>query len=140
MFVILDTNHYREMLLGTPLGAGLTSRMQENEADAFTSIVTIQEITQGWTAEINRRRSGRDQIKAYAQFENAIHDFADITILPFDEEAAEEFHRLEKLRLRIGTMDMKIAAIARSHDALLLSRNLVDFQQVPGLKVENWLD
>jgi len=68
MFVILDTNHYREMLLGTLLGAGLTARMQENEADAFTSIVTIQEITQGWTAEINRRRSGRDQIKAYAQF------------------------------------------------------------------------
>lgn len=140
MFVILDTNHYREMLLGTPLGDGLTARMQENDADVFTSIVTVQEITQGWTSEINRRKSGRDQIKAYAQFENAIHDFADITILPFDQEAAEEFHRLEKLRIRIGTMDLKIAAIAKSHEALLLSRNLVDFQQVPGLRVENWLD
>ena len=140
MFVILDTNHYREMLLATPLGDGLTARMQENDADVFTSIVTVQEITQGWTSEINRRKSGRDQIKAYAQFENAIHDFADITILPFDQEAAEEFHRLEKLRIRIGTMDLKIAAIAKSHEALLLSRNLVDFQQVPGLRVENWLD
>jgi len=37
-------------------------------------------------------------------------------------------------------MDLKIAAIARSHDALLLSRNLVHFALVPGLKVENWLD
>lgn len=41
---------------------------------------------------------------------------------------------------RIGTMDLKISAIALSHDALLLSRNLVHFQQVPGLKIENWLD
>ena len=37
-------------------------------------------------------------------------------------------------------MDLKIAAIAVSHDALLLSRNLVHFQKVPGLRVENWLD
>ena len=37
-------------------------------------------------------------------------------------------------------MDLKIAAIALSHAALLLSRNLVDFTRVPGLRVENWLD
>ena len=41
---------------------------------------------------------------------------------------------------RIGTLDLKIAAIAISHDALLLTRNLVDFAKVPGLRVENWLD
>ena len=39
-----------------------------------------------------------------------------------------------------GTMDLKIAAIAISHNALLLSRNLLDFQKVPGLRVEKWLD
>jgi predicted nucleic acid-binding protein len=35
---------------------------------------------------------------------------------------------------------LKIACIAIAHDAVLLSRNLGDFRQVPGLKVENWLD
>ncbi len=58
----------------------------------------------------------------------------------FDAEAAEEFERLQKQRIRIGTMDLKIAAIACSHGALLLSRNLRDFTQVPDLTVENWLD
>lgn len=50
------------------------------------------------------------------------------------------FHRLKAERVRVGTMDLKIAAVCMAHDVLLLSRNLADFQQVPGLRVENWLD
>ena len=65
---------------------------------------------------------------------------ASLTLLPFDEEAAAMFQAIEGLRLRIGTMDLKIAAICLVHDAQLLTRNLVDFEKVPGLKVQNWLD
>lgn len=36
-------------------------------------------------------------------------------------------------------MDLKIVAIALVQDALLLSSNLRDFRQVPGLRVEDWL-
>ncbi len=140
MFVILDTNHYRELLHRTKLGTVLDERLPDANADAFTTIVTVQEILQGWTAEINRHKSGRDQIKAYEQFQNAIGDFANITILPFDEEAAEAFHRLQSLRLNVGSIDLKIAAIAVSHSALLLSRNLKDFAKLSDLRVENWLD
>ncbi len=42
-------------------------------------------------------------------------------------------------RIRISTMDLKIATIGLVNDALLLSANLRDFQQVPGLRVEDWL-
>jgi tRNA(fMet)-specific endonuclease VapC len=140
MFVVFDTNHYREVVHQTLLFERLDRRMTAARADAFTTIVTVQEITQGWAAEINRRKAGREQLKAYRQFQNAIGAFCDITILPFDEEAVEEFHRLQTLRLKVGTMDLKIAAIAISHSALLLSRNLLDFRKVPGLRVENWLD
>ncbi len=37
-------------------------------------------------------------------------------------------------------MDLKIACIAITHDATLLTRNTVDFARVPGLHFENWLD
>jgi tRNA(fMet)-specific endonuclease VapC len=36
-------------------------------------------------------------------------------------------------------MDLRIAAIALAHDALLLSRNLKDFRKVPGLCVDDWI-
>ncbi|MEO5802504.1 MAG: type II toxin-antitoxin system VapC family toxin, partial [Verrucomicrobiota bacterium] len=42
--------------------------------------------------------------------------------------------------VRIGSMDLKIACIALAHDATLLTRNVNDFSQVPGLRVENWLE
>ena len=35
---------------------------------------------------------------------------------------------------------LKIAATALVNNALLLSANQRDFERVPGLRVENWLD
>jgi tRNA(fMet)-specific endonuclease VapC len=49
------------------------------------------------------------------------------------------FKGFRKQEIRIGTQDLKIAAIALANDALLLSANVRDFQKVPGLRVENWL-
>ena len=63
-----------------------------------------------------------------------------VTILGFHEEDSRTFVKLRKLLPRSGTMDLKIASICLEHDALLLTRNLRDFNQVPGLRVENWLD
>ena len=64
--------------------------------------------------------------------------FSETTVLEFDEAAAAHFERLQQLRLRVGTMDLKIAAIALARDATVLSRNLKDFTRVPGLRVEDW--
>ena len=58
----------------------------------------------------------------------------------FQESAAGRFDELRRQRVRIGTMDLKIAAIALANDALLLTANWRDFAKVPGLRVENWLD
>jgi tRNA(fMet)-specific endonuclease VapC len=60
-------------------------------------------------------------------------------ILAFDHDALLNFERLKSARLKMSTLDMKIAAIALAYDATLLSRNVRDFRQVPGLKVESWL-
>jgi len=41
-------------------------------------------------------------------------------------------------RIRVSTMDLRIASIALSLDMTLLTRNLTDFRLVPGLRVEDW--
>jgi tRNA(fMet)-specific endonuclease VapC len=37
-------------------------------------------------------------------------------------------------------MDLKAACVALVHDARLLTANRQDFEKVPGLRFENWLD
>jgi len=66
--------------------------------------------------------------------------FASWLVLPWDDDAADRFDSLQSLRRQVGTQDLKIACISLAHDATLLTRNLMDFKPVPGLRVENWLD
>jgi len=140
MFVVLDTNHFREVAEATNLATNLDRRAIQEHAEVFLSIITVQEAVGGWLALINSTQSGRDQITGYTSFQKTITAFHHFDILPFDAEAATIFHRLKSAHSRTGTMDLKIAAICLAHDAMLLTRNLSDFQHIPGLRVENWLD
>ena len=78
------------------------------------------------------------QIEGYAKLHALLDDFITRPVLDFDRHAATEFGRLTRLKLRIGTMDLRIAAIAIAQDAVLVSMNLTDFRKVPGLRVEDW--
>jgi tRNA(fMet)-specific endonuclease VapC len=140
MFVVLDTNHFREMAEASVLTANLDRRITQQHAEVFLSIITVQEAVGGWLARINSLQAGQNQIASYASFQRTISAFQQFDILPFDAEAAVIFHRLKSVHPRTGTMDLKIAAICLAHDAMLLTRNLADFQHIPGLCVENWLD
>jgi tRNA(fMet)-specific endonuclease VapC len=71
-------------------------------------------------------------------FQQILADFARMAVAPFDAAAAAEFDALRTAGVRVATMDLRIAAIAISRQWTVLSRNLVDFQRVPGLRVEDW--
>ena len=47
---------------------------------------------------------------------------------------------LRKSGVKIATMDLKTACVAMANNALLLTANRRDFEKVPGLRFENWLD
>ena len=79
-------------------------------------------------------------VRAYESLADVSDFLRGFTCLPFDKEAATLFTKLRKRGVRIGTMDLRIACITIEHDAVLLTRNTVDFEKVPGLKFENWLE
>lgn len=123
------------------LGARLRQRLVDRKAQVFTTIVTAQEVTEGWCAFIRKQRAGSEpQIHGYREFQHSLEILMELTLLPFDEPAAEIARRLKKELPRLGTQDLKIAAICLAHDGMVLTRNLVDFHKIPGLRVENWLD
>lgn len=78
------------------------------------------------------------QVAAYRRLKGVLDRYLKITVLEFDEAAADEFERLKQARVRIGTMDLKIASIALANRATVLTRNIRDFGKVPGLRVEDW--
>jgi len=139
--IVLDTDHLT--VLKYPEGdmyAHLVSRMNLSEDQAFgITIVTVEEQFRGWLAAIARERQVREQVHGYEELVRLFGFLSGWSLIPFTEQAAHQFERLRKSKVRIGTMDLKIAAIALVHHALLLTANRQDFEQVPGLRFENWL-
>lgn len=68
--------------------------------------------------------------------------FAPLQSLPFDDVAAEHYAQIradltQKGQL-IGGNDMLIAAIARAHNATLVTHNMGEFSRVVGLNCVDW--
>jgi tRNA(fMet)-specific endonuclease VapC len=103
-------------------------------------VVVVEEQMRGWLATIARERVVRRQVRAYRELADLFEFFAEFDVVVFDDRAAGEFESLRSAKLRLGTMDLKIAATALANQAILLSANRSDFERVPGLRVENWLD
>lgn len=137
---VLDTDHLSELEVLSPAGLRLLKRLEQSREDAVITAVTCEEQLRGWLAAIHRQKRPRDQITSYARLIRTIETLARWVILPLDEESSATFESLTKQRVRIGTNDLKIAAITLAHDSTLLTRNTGDFAKVPGLKCENWLN
>jgi tRNA(fMet)-specific endonuclease VapC len=139
--ILLDTDHFSILVdQSHSKFAALRACMQRSGDQEFvTSIVSIEEQLRGWLAEIRRQQIATNQPYAYRRLADLIRFVSLWRALPFDTAAATDFVSMRQQRVRIGTQDLKIAAIARTNDVLLLSANLRDFQQVPGLRVEDWL-
>ena len=67
-----------------------------------------------------------------------------LSVLPFGTTAASEYGEirtyLQSIGTPIGSLDMLIAAHARSEDMILVTNNVRKFERVPDLDVENWVE
>ena len=138
--VVLDTDHMSVLERNTQPGSTtLRAHLAHLPPDeVVTTIISYEEQMRGWMAYLAQSRAVAQQVVAYRRLLQHLDNYRRIPVLVFDETAAVVFQRLRRARLHIGTMGLKIAAIVLSRDALLLSKNLTDFGQVPGLQVEDW--
>lgn len=138
--ILLDTDLVTILLRGTGRDRErLSERLRHRSAEAITTtIITYEEQTRGWLAFVSKARTIPEHIRAYQHLRDHLDCYRRIDVVPFDETAAIEFQHLRQVRVRIGTMDLKIAAIALARNATLVTRNLGDFGKVPGLKAEDW--
>jgi tRNA(fMet)-specific endonuclease VapC len=137
---ILDTDHVGILQWQSePEFSRLRTRIaRHSETDFFVTIVSFHEQILGWSSYIANAKKIDGVVKAYGRLFKIIANFNAGQVLAFDDDGAIEFTRLRSQKIRVGTMDLRIASIALSRSMIVLSRNMSDFQKVPGLRVEDW--
>ena len=106
--------------------------------DLAITVITVEEQLTGWYTLVRRLRRPPELAQAYRRLGEAVSFVAQWRILPFTEPAMARAHQLHAQRLNVRRNDLRIAAIALEHQGTVVTRNLRDFQRVPGLLVENW--
>ena len=137
---LFDTDHLSllQNQHGEEAAGLLTTIGRYSETDFFACIVSFHEQVMGWNKRIQQAKTSDGLCRGYLKFRDTLRQYAEMQILDFDLRAAAKFAELRSQKVRIGTMDLRIASIALTHGFIVLTRNLVDFQQVPGLTAEDW--
>ena len=107
-------------------------------AAVFTTVVTLREQLRGRLTAVDQASEGADLLLAYDRLLATVRYFAHVNVLPFTPAAAAALQKLRDQRIRIGTQDLRIAAIVLAAGGTLVTSNRRDFEKVPGLTIEDW--
>jgi tRNA(fMet)-specific endonuclease VapC len=137
---LLDTDYisFLQRRSGSEFTCLMVHMGQHSPIDFALSVVSFHEQILGAHNFINRARTSADVIRGYALLSETLQSFATAPILPLDAGAIAIFDELRGKRVRVSTMDLRIAAIALSHNLVLLTRNVSDFSKVPDLVTQDW--
>jgi len=83
-------------------------------------------------AYLNRARSPAQVILSYGELEEMLKCFCVTKVLAYSDEAEDRFVALRKQKVRVATLDLRIASIAIVSGATLLTRIREIFAGSPG--------
>lgn len=104
------------------------------------TIISVEEHLDGRHAFVRRAQTDAQTAYAYQLFTDSVRVLSGLHIVTFSEAAIARYNALLAMKLNVGKMDLRIAAIALEAGATVITRNLRDFQRVPELACENWAD
>ena len=94
--------------------------------------INLREVTQAFLASLSTRR---------LELRSALGSYAVARHLPahsFTGSDHCDICEIEKAKLGVSGNDLRIAAIALEHGATVITRNVRDFELIPGLATEDW--
>lgn len=124
MRYLLDTNVIVALTINEDLGV-IRRAAECDEGDMVTSSIALAEVALGTE---RGQPPTMEELQAFVE---------EVPVLVFDYKAALAYASLPFKR---ASFDRLIAAHALSHDLIVVTRNVADFADVPGLVVENWAE
>lgn len=137
---ILDTDTI------THLHAGnlkvLENLKKTEDSDLRITVITRIELLRGRFEFLLKASNKEELVRAQELLDRTEYLLSQIPIIPMDEKAGIQFDRLKNVKKlkKIGRADILIAAIVLSNSAVLVTRNIRHFRQIPGLPAKNWVD
>lgn len=129
---LLATNIVIYIIKHRPLS--VLDAFNRNSGRMAISSITLAELAHGVEKSSNPTRNLA-----------VVEDFTSrLEVLPYDDRAAWQYGiiraALEKQGTPIGINDLHIAGHARSLGLVIVTNNLREFERIPGVSVENWVD
>ena len=118
----------------------VSDRALRHSATSVTSVINVDEQISGWYSAARRAKTPEQISETYDRLSSTVVFLGQFPILSFSLVAIAKYEEVKRLKLGVRANDLRIAAIALTHDATVVTRNLADFNRIPGLKVENWAD
>ena len=117
----------------------VTEHVETHDPDEVAAtIISVEEHLSGWYTLLRRAKSPSEFVPVYEQMRHTIQFYNNLQLLTFTDAAAPIYERLRKQKGRTGSMDLRIAAIALSIGAAVVTRNISDFSDIDGLQVLDW--
>ncbi len=136
---ILDTDHASLFLAGNK---SITAQVAKRSNNVAITIVTVQELFNGWVGRLNNPAQAKKVTQLYTKLWETTEFIKVITVLNFDENAEDCYQMLRQSSKNLAKnkieKDLKIACIALTQNATIVTRNYKDFSQIPNLKIDNW--
>ena len=137
---LLDTDTLTHLYHGNANVVKHLTTVEDSEVGI--TIITKVEVLRGRIDYLLKAETGANLLKAQELLFRTEKLLNQLLIVPISQATASEFDRLRAVSKyrKIGRADLLIASITLANRATLITRNQRHFQQIPSLRVENWVD
>lgn len=136
MKFLLDTNVFSEMIKPT-VNPAVMAKMEQNKLHVYVATTVWQELIYGLSLMADGRKK-----RAVAKY--IYEGIAQFPVVSYDKKSASVHGKMRASSRSKGKIrpfvDSQIASVAIANDMILVTRNVKDFENIEGLKLENWFE